>query len=119
LAPPSRFPAGGTFSGTRWEEAGGQFSSSEIASVLEYNAACQGLRAWRDGRAPSTSAKVLTDVPAWPTWPGTETGDVWAQVAADVGAGGGPMAAGVLADCDASHDREVAYAKARQLTVSR
>ena len=42
-----------------------------------------------------------------------------AQVAADVRAGGGETAATVLADCDASHEREQRYAAALGLSPSR
>jgi hypothetical protein len=111
-------PVGGTFSGVRWEVAGGLVSRSEIAAVLQYNASCQWLRAWRDHREPATTGQVLADVPAWPAWRFAETGTVLAQVAAEVRAGGGELAAAVLADCDASHEREVAYAAARGLPPS-
>ncbi len=112
-------PRGGTFSGIRWEQAGGTFTSAEIALVLQYNAACQWLRAWRDGRETPTSARVLEDVPSWPAWRGSETGAALAQVAADVRAGGGAAALAMLADCDAAHEREVAYAATRNLTPAR
>jgi hypothetical protein len=112
-------PAGGTFSGVRWEGAGGVFSRTEIAGVLEYNASCQWLRAWRDGREKATSEQVLADVPSWPAWRFAETAAVFGKVAADVGAGGGETATAVLADCAASHEREAAYAAARGLTPSR
>jgi hypothetical protein len=54
-------------------------------------------------------------VPSWPSWRFAETAGVLGQVAADVRAGGGEMASAVLADCDASHEREAAYATARGL----
>jgi hypothetical protein len=111
-------PAAGTFSGVRWEEAGGVFSRAEIAGVLQYNAACQWLRAWRD-RRDDAAAQVLADLPYWPAWRFAEAAGVFGQVAADVRAGGGAASAAVLADCDASHEREVAYAAARGLTPSR
>jgi hypothetical protein len=44
---------------------------------------------------------------------------VLGKVAADVRAGGGEMASAVLADCDATHEREATYAAARGLTPSR
>jgi hypothetical protein len=111
-------PAGGTFSGVRWEEAGGVIARGEIAAVLQYNASCQWLRAWRDGRETATSGQVLADVPAWSAWRFTETSAVLGQVAADVRAGGGEAASAVLADCDASHEREIVYAGARGLVPS-
>jgi hypothetical protein len=112
-------PTGGTFAGVRWEEAGGVFSRSEIAGVLQYNAACQWLRAWRDGREQGASEQVLADVPSWPAWRFAETAAVLGQVAADVRAGGGEAAAAALTACDASHEREDTYAAGRGLTPSR
>lgn len=112
-------PAGGTFSGVRWEEAGGVFSRSEISSVLQYNASCQWLRAWRDGREKGTSQSVLADIPSWPAWRFAETGAVLGKVAAEVRAGGGAAASAILVDCDASYEREAAYAASRGLPPSR
>jgi hypothetical protein len=107
-------PAGGTFSGIRWETLGGTISAGEIESMLEYNAACQWLRAQRDGRDTAVAGTVLKALPAWPALRGTESAGVLSE-AAD----GDKLRAGVLADCDASHDREVAYAKALGLPPSR
>jgi hypothetical protein len=112
-------PPGGSFDGVRWEQAGGVFTTAEIALVLQYNAACQWLRAWRDGRETPTSGLILRDVPSWPAWRDSETGAFLAQVAADVRAGGGPSAVALLSDCDAAHDREVTYAAGRGLTPAR
>jgi hypothetical protein len=112
-------PDGGTFSGVRWEEAGGLFSRTEITAVLQYNASCQWLRAWRDRRQPGVTARVLADVPSWPAWRGAETQQVLSRIVSDVRAGGGEIATASLADCDASHAREVAFAKSRGLPPSR
>jgi hypothetical protein len=106
-------PAGGTFSGIRWETLGGTVSTGEIESMLEYNAACQWLRARRDGRDAKAAATVLKALPAWPALRGTESARVLSEAV-----GGGELRAGVLADCDASHDREVAYANAIGLAPS-
>jgi hypothetical protein len=113
-------PAGGTFNGVRWEEAGGDVVAGTIDGVLAYNATCQWLRAWRQAKPVTSEARpsryaalairVLREVPSWTVFRGTESGAVLAQVAADVSQGGGPTAAAVLADCDAAHAREVAYA---------
>src|SRR4051794_41880994 len=43
-------PAGGTLNGINWSVDGGAWESSTIEGMVEYNAACQWLRAWRDGR---------------------------------------------------------------------
>jgi hypothetical protein len=112
-------PDGGTFSGIRWEEAGGLFSRTEIAAALQYNASCQWLRAWRDGRQSGVSVRVLADVPSWPAWRGAETQQVLSRIVADVRARGGEAATAALAGCDASHTREVAFANSRGLAPSR
>ena len=102
-------PAGGTFHGIRWELAG-TLTHADIDSVLQYNAACQWLRAWRDGRERSRAVSVLRAVPGWSAMRGTESAEVLSRVAAEVRAGGGESATSMLADCDASHAREVEYA---------
>ena len=58
-------------------------------------------------------------VPSWSALRGTQAGAVFAAVAAQAGAGGGDDVAAVLADCDASHVREVEYATRLGLTPSR
>jgi len=107
-------PAGGNFSGVRWEQAG-ELSRAQITAVLHYNAACQWLRAWRDGRAPVTA---LAGLASWPAWRGTETAKVLAEVEHQARTGGGPLLEGVLRDCDASHAREVEYARSLGLKPS-
>ena len=91
----------------------------DIDLVLQYNAVCQWLRAWRDGRDAALALSVLQAAPSWPAIRGTESADWLTRVAADVSAGGGEAATAVLADCDASHASEVAYAKGLNLTPSR
>jgi len=103
-------PAGGTFNGVRWEQ-GGEVTAAQMDGVLEYNAMCQWLRAWRDRREPLLAAQILQTVPAWPALRGTEAATTLTRVAAQVQTGHGRAARAVLRDCDASHRREVAYAK--------
>jgi hypothetical protein len=103
-------PAGGTFNGVRWEQ-GGAVTAAQMDGVLEYNAMCQWLRAWRDRREPGLAAQILQTVPAWPALRGSEAATTLTRVAAQVRSGHGPAARAVLRDCDASHRREVAYAK--------
>ena len=112
-------PAGGTFNGIAWENAAGGASPAEMDGVLEYNAACQWLRAWRDGRDAQLAISVLQQAPQWPAMRGTDSGNVLTQVAADVKAGGGPTATGVLRDCDASYARQTAYAGKLGLAATR
>jgi hypothetical protein len=112
-------PAGGTFDGVRWELGGDGVAQSDIDGVLQYNAACQWLRAWRDGREGALPLQVLEAVPGWPAMRGTESGEFLARVAAEAAAGGGETASAMLADCDASHAGEVQYAARLGLTPSR
>lgn len=107
-------PPGGTFNGVRWEQ-GGPVTAAQMDGVLEYNALCQWLRARRDGREPALAAHVLQAVPDWPAWRGTRAGRSLARVAAEAR---GRLARRVLAGCDASHRREIAYAKELDLTPS-
>jgi hypothetical protein len=111
-------PAGGTFNGVRWELAVGDIGTSELDGVLEYNAACQWLRAWRDGREAAVAVSVLATAPEWPAMRGTESGAVLAKLAAETAAGGGETATAVLRDCDAGHAREVEYARSLGLPPS-
>jgi len=111
-------PAGGTFHGIRWELAGA-LTHADIDGVLQYNAACQWLRAWRDGRERARAVSLLQAVPGWSAMRGTESGEVLSRVAAEVRATGGQTATAMLADCDASHAREVEYAARMGLTPTR
>jgi hypothetical protein len=110
-------PPGGTFNGVRWEQ-GGPVTAAQMDGVLEYNAMCQWLRAWRDRREPALAVQVLQTVPAWPALRGTRAARTLTRVAAEVRRGRGRLAAAVLRDCDASHRREVAYAKELGLAPS-
>jgi len=112
-------PDGGNFNGIRWEQGPQRIAQSELEGTLEYNAACQWLRAWRDGREGALPGAVLQAVPDWPLLRGTESGAFVARVAADVAAGGGETATDMLRDCDASHVRESEYAISRGLLPSR
>jgi hypothetical protein len=111
-------PAGGNFNGIRWEQAGQRLPAAAIVGVLEYNAACQWLRTWRDGRDRPLAVRVLRTVRSWPAFRGTEAGRSLARVAAEAAAGGGRSATAALTECDASHAREVAFATGRGLTPS-
>jgi hypothetical protein len=111
-------PAGGTFHGIRWEHAG-TVTRAGIDAVLQYNAACQWLRAWRDRRERARAIAMLRAVPGWSAMRGTESAAVLTRVAAEVRAGGGENARLMLAGCDASHAREVEYAARMGLTPSR
>lgn len=112
-------PEGGSLDGIQWELAGGEFTPEVTRMILQYNALCQWVRAWRDGRDIDVSDAVLADIPRWSAWRGTEAGAVVATAIAELVGGGGPAADALLADCDRSHAQEVRYAHAQGLTPSR
>jgi hypothetical protein len=112
-------PAGGTLNGIQWENGGDAIPQSALEGVIEYNAACQWLRAWSDGRDGALAVQVLKSTPNWPALRGTDSGELLTRVAAEAAAGGGETATAMLADCDASHEREVQYAGGRGLTAGR
>jgi hypothetical protein len=116
---PIPLPEGGNFNGIRWELGGDGVGESDVDGVLGYNALCQWLRAWRDGREAALALRVLETAPKWPALRGTEAGAFVAGVVEEAGAGGGETAAAVLRDCDAIHQREVEYARALGLEPSR
>lgn len=105
-------PAGGNFNGIQWSELDGAIGAALVQEVLEYNAACQWYRALRDGREVGDARRVIADAPSWQGIRGRATGELAAGVAADVAAGGGEVLTEVLRQCDAAHEREVAYAAA-------
>lgn len=110
-------PHGGNVNGIQWEAAGGQFGAAEIQATIEYNAACQWIRALADGREAVTAQRVLDEAPEWPALREFGGGLVIGRAAADARTRTGDFDA-VLRDCRASHERQVAYARARGLEPS-
>ncbi len=109
-------PAGGNFNGIRWELAAGEIPAATIDAVLQYNAACQWLRAWR--RGSGSALAVLRRVTSWPAFRGGPVVARLDAVAAEAGRGGGDAVTAMLADCNATHAREVAYARHLGMTAS-
>lgn len=112
-------PTAGNFNGIRWETSGGALTANQIDAVLEYNAACQWLRALRDQRDVGVARRVLATVPMWPAFR-SRSGDAAHLRAAlrEASAGGGPSATSMLSECDGAHQREAVYASHRRLPVS-
>jgi hypothetical protein len=108
-------PAGGNFNGIRWELTDGDIPAGQMDFVLRYNAACQWLRAWRRGSASALG--VFRRAVSSPAFRG-EGATRLAGVAAEAGRGGGKDLSAMLADCNASHGREVAYARRLGLAPS-
>jgi hypothetical protein len=106
-------PGGANFNGIRWEEAGGTFTDGDVAFVTQYNAACQWWRALADGRQAAVAAEVVQALPGWSALRDTEPGHALAQAAGEVAGGGAPgtMATALVAQCRASHEREVQWAQ--------
>lgn len=117
LAKAIPLPPGGSFAGVRFEEVVG-LSDVDIVSVLHYNAACQWLRALRDGRERAVAQTIVGDLARWPAFRDTAHAAVIAAAAEELSRGRGETAKGVLADCDAIHAREVDYARRRGVTPS-
>jgi hypothetical protein len=105
-------PTGGNFDGIRWEDARGEIPAATIEAVLQHNAACQWLRAWRRGSA--TALKTFRRAASWSALRGAPI----AAVAGEASRGGGPNLTAMLSQCNASHSREVAYARALGLRPS-
>jgi hypothetical protein len=102
-------PQGGNFNGVRWEEAGAGLTDVDVQAVQQYDAACQWLRALSDGRDTVVARAILADVPSWPTLRGSDRAQLWADAMASFPYG--EPARALLADCRASHAREVEYAR--------
>ena len=113
---PFPLPAGGNFNGIRWPQDE-KLEAPVVEATQAYNAACQWLRAWRDGRYERALA-VLAEIPSWPAIEAAGSAPVLELVAKEAAAGGGKTVAGVVAACDASHVREVSYARGQGLTPS-
>jgi hypothetical protein len=112
-------PEGGNFNGIRWEELEGSITSQMISVMLQYNAACQWWRAEDGDRADGVGRDIAGDIPQWNAVRGTEAATLAADVGADLTRGGGPVSSAVVADCEASREREATYAAERGLTPTR
>jgi len=108
-------PDGGNFNGIRFEDIG-PMSVPNVQALMEYNAACKWWRAMADGRELADAQLIVREIPRWPSFRGGDREQVASLVAAELAAGSGPVREGVLRDCRATRDREVAYARARGLT---
>jgi hypothetical protein len=108
-------PAGGNFNGIRWELADSDIPAGQMDFVLQYNAACQWLRAWKRGSASALG--TFRRAASWSAFRGDGASRL-AGVAAEASRGGGRDVTEMLADCSASHRREVTYARELGLTPS-
>jgi len=108
-------PAGGNFNGIRWELLQGDVPAAQMDFILQYNAACQWLRAWRRGSLRALG--VLQRAASWSAFRGG--GELrLGEVAAEASRGGGKDVTAMLAECTAAHTREAAYARGLGLTPS-
>jgi hypothetical protein len=105
-------PTGGNFNGIRWEEMVGEIPAGTVDTLLQHNAACQWLRAWRRG-----SGTALEQFRRAATWPALRSAPI-ATVADQASRGGGRDLAAMLSQCNASHTRQVSYARRLGLTPS-
>lgn len=108
-------PVGGNFNGVQWEQFDGPVPLPVLDGILEYNAACQWLRAAADGRETETARAVLPAVSEWPSLRGTESATSVKRAAAELSANSPSSGSGVLRDCREIHGREVLYATTQGL----
>lgn len=111
-------PVGGNFNGVRWPDLG-TATDADIAFILQYNAACQWLRAAADGRDSSRASAVWNEIPDWPAMRigGNAAAFVAALAALQRGDAGEPDLV-LLRACRESHERESSYARTKGLPAS-
>ncbi len=113
-------PQGGNFNGIRWEDLSGGASTSDVAFILQYNAACQWLRALSEHRVDPGDRRVIADIPSWPAFRESESAAVFAEALAEVSTSSpAEKATELVAQCTESHARETAYARSLGLMAPR
>lgn len=106
-------PRGGNFSGVRWRDLG-DASDEDVIFILQFNAACQWLRAASEGRTDEGDNALLDALVGWPAIRDGGYGDDFARARTGTTPRVGPDDT-LLGACLASHEREVAYARSRGL----
>lgn len=110
-------PTGGNFNGVRWGDLHSA-TDDDIAFILQFNAACQWLRAIADNRDAAAAIEMWKDIPAWPAMRRSGNGAVFAAAIDQLSSTDEPHASLVLESCRESHVRETSYAAAHDLTPS-
>jgi len=101
-------PAGGNFHGVRWDELE-TATDTDIRFLLQYNAACQWLRAAVDRRDSDTQDALWNELPHWPAMRLNDIGSQFTAARASALQGGDSP---LLNRCVESHLREVEFATA-------
>lgn len=101
-------PTGGNFNGIRWDELK-TGTDTDIRFVLQYNAACQWLRA-AAGRRDSDRQDAIWD--ELPRWPAMRLGGIGAQFMSSRSEALQGRGSALLDRCVESHLREVEFATA-------
>lgn len=111
LASTVPLPAGGNLNGVRWAQLE-TATDQDIRFIIQYNAACQWLRATADKRDPSLQQEVWNEIPQWPAMRLGHNSDQFeaARTAAEAG-----QPTPLLQQCRESHEREVAFANQQGL----
>ncbi len=102
-------PTGGNFNGIRWNDLQ-TATDDDINFILQFNAACQWLRAAADQRDVEATAAIWKLIPAWPAMRRGGNGDVFLAALARLSVGGTNEASVALTVCRESHERESMYA---------
>ena len=111
-------PSGGTLDGIQWGAVDGTVGAAEVQRVVQYNAACQWLRALRDGRDPDSARSIASELSRWSALRAADSAPMLARAAAAAGGSADAVGERVIVDCDASHLREIRYASDQGLTPS-
>lgn len=102
-------PTGGNFNGVRWNDLQ-TATDDDINFILQFNAACQWLRAAADQRDPEATGAIWKLIPVWPAMRRGGNGDVFLAALARLSSAGTNEVSVALTMCRESHERESLYA---------
>jgi len=107
-------PSGGNFNGIRWTDLKAA-TDTDIRFLLQYNAACQWLRATADRRDTADQEAVWSQLPSWPAMRLDGYGEQFQSARASALQGSDSP---TVRRCVESHERETSYARGLGLTPS-
>ncbi len=107
-------PTGGNFNGIRWTDLEAA-TDTDIRFLLQYNAACQWLRAAADRRDAANQDAIWSQLPTWPAMRLDGYGEQFQSARAPALQG---RDSALSRRCVESHERETSYARGLGLTPS-
>lgn len=102
-------PTGGNFNGIRWNDLH-TATDDDINFILQFNAACQWLRAAADQRDTKDASAIWKLIPTWPAMQRGGNGDMFLAALGQLWAAGTSEEPVALTACRESHERETLYA---------